>query len=91
LSGLSGLPHFGSTSSGNQLALTFLRRKASTGPGIGYEVQWSEDFTTWTPQTLDGTNSETLSIDSSWERVRFLHTPGTGAARRFFRVAVRRF
>jgi hypothetical protein len=54
-------------------------------------VQWSEDFTTWTPQTLDGTNSETLSIDSSWERVRFLHTPGTGAARRFFRVAVRRF
>jgi acetyl esterase/lipase len=91
LSGLSGLPHFGSTGSGNQLALTFLRRKASTGPGIGYEVQWSEDFTTWTPQTLDGTNSETLSIDSSWERVRFLHTPGTGAARRFFRVAVRRF
>jgi acetyl esterase/lipase len=91
LSGLSGLPHFGSTGSGNQLALTFLRRKASTGPGIGYEVQASGDFTTWTPQTLDGTNSETLSIDSSWERVRFLHTPGTDAARRFFRVVVRRF
>lgn len=91
LSGLSGLPHFGSTGSGNQLALTFLRRRATTGPGIGYEVQGSDDFITWTAQTLDGTNSETLSIDSQWERVRFLHTPSTGAARRFFRVAVRRF
>ena len=91
LSGLSGLPHFGGTGSGSQLALTFLRRKASTGPGISYEVQASDDFTSWTPQMLDGTNSDTLSIDGSWERVRFLHTPGGGLARRFFRVAVRRF
>jgi hypothetical protein len=91
LAELSGLPHFGRTGTGNQLALTFLRRRATSGPGIGYEVQWTDDFAAWSAQPLDGTNSETLIIDSNWERVRFLNTPDASASRRFYRVAVRRF
>lgn len=91
LNALSGMPHLGRTGSGNQIALTFLRRKAATNPGISYEVQSSSDFSTWSPLVLDGANSETLNIDGTWERVRFLHTPSPSSTHRFFRVAVRRF
>jgi len=89
LSQLSGLPHFGHA--GGEMVLTFLRRKASSGAGIGYFVQTTDDFLTWTSQNLDGANSEVVSINTGWERVRFFQTPVPGVVQRFYRVSVQRF
>ena len=80
--GTAGLP--GGVLSGAVLRLEFLRRKASTSPGITYTAQFGSDLAGWTDIPV-GTPPGT-SIDATWERVT-VDDP-TGGATRFGRVTV---
>ena len=64
------------------LQVEFLRRKASSNPGINYLVQYSDDLSQW---TTSNALVENVSIDSIWERVRF-EEPISGRSARFVRV-----
>ncbi len=81
--GAAGLPSL-TSEGGSGVALRFIRRKASTNPGIGYRVETSEDLLSWTPVDLGAATVE--SIDGTWERV--IVTDALGDPRRFFRVSV---
>jgi acetyl esterase/lipase len=88
LDDLAGLPHWGAAGGSGVPALTFLRRRASSGPGIRYGVQGSVDLVSWQSQTLDATNCEVMVVDALWERVRFFPSAQAVGAPRFFRVVV---
>lgn len=80
--GSAGLP--GGVLSGGKLRIEFLRRKASSNPGITYTAQFDSELGGW----LDiptGTPAG-VSIDGTWERVT-VDDPVGGAAR-FGRVKV---
>jgi hypothetical protein len=80
--GLTGLP--GTTLiAGPTLRLEYLRRKASSNPGITYVAQFGSDLTGWVPAT--GTPT---SIDDTWERVVVDDAPPVGSTKRFGRVVV---
>ncbi|HEX8680292.1 MAG TPA: chitobiase/beta-hexosaminidase C-terminal domain-containing protein, partial [Chthoniobacterales bacterium] len=81
--GTAGLPRVGYDGQG-RLVIEFVRRKASTDPGIAYVVETGPDLMTWT--TLSLTNATVTSIDNVWERVSV--TDSTVAAKRFGRVRV---
>jgi hypothetical protein len=66
--GIKGLPLLGRDSS-HHLTLTFVRRKASTNPGITYTVLFSHSLTTAFAPNFASTTSLPVSIDSTWERV----------------------
>jgi len=82
----SGYPAIGLDSTNNRLCVEFVRRKASTNPGITYRVEISEDLSTWTalPKPVS-----TVEIDPVWERVRYedVVTPSQ-APSRYLRVTV---
>jgi hypothetical protein len=80
--GTAGLP--GGAYTGGVLRLEFLRRKASTNPGITYTAQFGSDLGGWTDIPA-GTPAGT-SIDATWERV-IVDDP-TGGLTRFGRVKV---
>jgi hypothetical protein len=80
--GLVGLPGT-VTDAGPVLRMEFLRRKASTNPGITYTAQFGSDLIGWTAAT--GTPT---SIDTTWERVVVIDTPPVGSTKRFGRVMV---
>jgi hypothetical protein len=80
--GTAGLP--GGAYTGGVLRLEFLRRKASTNPGISYTAQFGSTLGAWTDIPV-GTPAGT-SIDATWERV-IVNDPAGGLAR-FGRVKV---
>ncbi|MCX6875879.1 MAG: hypothetical protein NTW21_19020 [Verrucomicrobia bacterium] len=79
---LAGLPD--GAPAGGVLRLEFLRRKASTNPGITYTPQFGASPGTWDDFT--GVPTTVTSIDSTWERV-VVDDP-VGGATRFGRVMV---
>lgn len=82
----SGYPAIGLDSTHNRLCVEFVRRKASTNPGITYRVEFTDDLSTWTvlPNPVS-----TVDIDPVWERVRYEDTVTPHqASRRYFRVTV---
>jgi hypothetical protein len=80
--GNAGLP--GGAVVGGVLRLEFLRRIASTNPGITYTVQFGSDLAGWTDIPV-GTPAG-VAIDGTWERVT-VDDP-TGGTKRFGRVKV---
>lgn len=92
VTGTSGLPRITPVGTGptQRLRLEYVRRKASSNPGITYVPQFSS--------TLQGsgtggwsavTGPETIvSIDTEWERIVVEDTAGTGLPGRFGRVMV---
>ncbi len=85
--GTTGLPNIRSTGTDASLHLIieYLRRKASTNPGLTYTPQFLTDLgAAW----QDFTGTETVqSIDTVWERVTVEDT-ATGELKRFGRVKV---
>ena len=78
----AGLP--GGTYTGGKLRIEFLRRKASTNPGITYTAQFGSELSGWIDIPV-GTPPGT-SIDATWERV-VVDDP-VGGTHRFGRVKV---
>ena len=84
LGGSAGLPLVGVDASG-RLTITFIRRTASSNPGITYDVEFSDALGTW---AVNGAATESLtSIDTNFDRV-ILTDSVTGANKRFVRVRV---
>jgi hypothetical protein len=69
---------------GRCLVLEYIRRKASTSPGITYAAQFSGNLATWQNST---TLENVQSIDAIWERV-IVQDHVVGSTRRFGRVRV---
>lgn len=69
---------------GGVLRMEFLRRKASTNPGITYTPQFSSSLGGWEP--FSGTESISAAANPDWERVR-VDDP-VGGTQRFGRVKV---
>jgi len=66
--GTAGLPYIAVDENLN-LTIRFMRRKASTYPGIVYTVETSTFLSGWDPMTIGSATVE--SIDDTWERVIF--------------------
>jgi hypothetical protein len=66
--------------------LEFLRRKASTNPGITYTAQFSSSVGSWTNFTGTETVSQLTPVSTTWERV-VVDDP-SGGATRFGRLKV---
>lgn len=85
--GIRGLPH-GSMVDDNgtpRLALEFVRRSATSGAGVSYVVEFSQDLITWN----SGGSSSSQSINSRWERVTVMDpTPSSSAPMRYARLKV---
>lgn len=85
--GTSGVPNIQGIGTGATLRLKieYLRRKASSNPGITYTPQFSSDLeASW--QDFSGTEA-LQSIHDDWERVR-VEEVATGKTKRFARVKV---
>jgi hypothetical protein len=83
----SGYPRIYLDPASDRLSVEFVRRKASTNPGISYQVEFSANLLSWTTNAIP---ISTTSIDGIWERVCVEDTLSTGQAEaRFCRVAVR--
>lgn len=68
--GIKGLPLPARDISGQHLTLTFVRRKASTNPGITYNVEFRDGMGLQPPFATNPQATEnTTSIDNIWERV----------------------
>jgi hypothetical protein len=83
--GTTGLPFIIVQGEGEtkRLRIEYLRRKASSLPGLSYEAQFSPALALmWTSETNESANS----IDDLWERVVVEDSPGS--ARSFGRVQV---
>jgi hypothetical protein len=86
LSGTSGLPASGINGSGG-LTITYLRRKASSAPGIVYSVQFSNDISPGAWAVNVSATENVTSLDSDFERVTVTDNVN-GTSRRFARVVV---
>ncbi len=86
--GTAGLPAITTTlqpGTGPGLRIEYIRRKASTNPGITYTPEFTSDLSGW--QAATGTQS-VQSIDATWERVVVVDPAGAGQASRFGRIRV---
>jgi CSLREA domain-containing protein len=81
--GTAGLPFYGIDGQG-RLVIEFVRRKASSDPGITYTVETTANLQSWNAVSLSGAIVE--SIDDAWERV--IVTDPAVTPRRFGRVRV---
>lgn len=79
-----GLP--GMARMAGKLRIEFIRRKASSLPGITYTPQFSSDLGSWTDFT--GTPTSVTSMDQTWERVVVDDNSPSAAAARFGRLKV---
>lgn len=89
LTGITGLPRITTNGAGStqRLRLEYLRRKASSNPGIIYTPQFSSTLNDADWSSITG--PETIqSIDTEWERVVVEDSAGIGLPRRFGRVRV---
>ncbi len=89
--GLRGLPLVGTAAvaaGDTRLTVEFVRRTAGSGSGLTYAVQFATDLVAGDWQT--GGTADVTAINARWERVKMTDgvSMGTGAARRFARVAV---
>ncbi len=86
-SGSAGLPFVSLGSGGDvgKLQLTFIRRKATSTPGVSYTVEFSDALATWAVNP-SATESVT-SLDATFERVT-VNDSLTSPAKRFVRVKV---
>jgi hypothetical protein len=82
--GVAGLPGF--TRLGNRLRLEFVRRRATSSPGIIYTAQFASDLSNWIDFT--GPLVSVVSIDATWERVVVEDVPPPGATSRFGRLKI---
>ena len=74
-----------------RLTVTYVRRKASTLPGIAYSVQFSDDLNGGAfAENPSATTSTPVAIDATWERVTLTDsvTATDTNAKRFARVQV---
>ena len=84
--GSAGLPYVSLLSApSSSLQITYLRRKASTSPGITYAVEFTDDLVTWAVNP-SATESVT-SLDATFERVTVTDSVAT-PSKRFTRVKV---
>lgn len=85
--GVRGLPH-GSVVDDNgtpRLALEFIRRSTTSGAGLTYVVEFSQDLTTWS----SGGALSSQTINSRWERVIVLDPiPASSSSHRYARLRV---
>ena len=81
--GTAGLPYIEVDVQG-RLTIEFVRRKASTTPGVTYIVETGDTLSSL--QALDLTGASVVSIDAKWERVTV--TDPTVTARCFGRVRI---
>jgi hypothetical protein len=65
---LGGFPAVWFDASRNRLIVEFLRRKASTSPGIAYGVQFTTGLS---GSPSSGVEVSTSPLDAVWERVRY--------------------
>ncbi|MBC8010665.1 MAG: fibronectin type III domain-containing protein [Burkholderiales bacterium] len=85
--GAAGLPFVGMDGAG-RLQLTFIRRKASSMPGVSYSVQFSNDVGIADPWAVNASASESVtSLDATFERVTLTDSIVT-TTKRFVRVRV---
>jgi hypothetical protein len=82
---VAGLPAGAKSGVGGVLRLEFLRRKASTNPGITYTPQFSSNIGTW--EDFTGAPVSVSEVSADWERV-VVDDATTGAIWRFGRVKV---
>lgn len=88
--GSAGLPFpgFGTGPDADKLQITYIRRKASTSPGITYAVEFSADLGLTDPWSGNPSATETtISLDASLERVTVTDSL-TNPGKRFVRVKV---
>ncbi|WP_035613988.1 hypothetical protein [Haloferula sp. BvORR071] len=87
LAELTGMPA-ARRDAGGRLALTYLRRKAATSPGVVYQVVFTDNASgSWVvnPSAVESV----LSIDPTWERVRVTDSfSSPGKVKRFMRLKV---
>ena len=82
--GTAGMPFAAAEAVTGKLQLTYIRRKATSNPGITYAVEFSDALTTW---QINASATESITaIDSTFERVTV--TDSTTPANRFVRVRV---
>jgi CSLREA domain-containing protein len=81
--GTAGLPFLARDAQG-RLFIEFVRRKATSHPGVGYLVETGADLSTLTPLDLSGASA--VSIGATWERVTVIDPVIT--PKRFGRVRV---
>jgi formylglycine-generating enzyme required for sulfatase activity len=85
---LSGLPCAAVSElpgGGKALVIEYIRRKASTNPGITYRVQFSSDLQNWVDESLP---EIVEPINATWERVFVTDNPPPGSSRRMGRVNI---
>ena len=87
--GLKGLPLVGLNPQG-RLTVTFVRRKASTFPGVAYAVQFTNDLAGAAVVENPSAAVTSTTLDETWERVVVTDSIVSGPAnpQRFARVQV---
>ena len=88
--GNKGLPLIAQDGAG-RLTVTFVRRKASTTPGVSYTVQFSSSATGNTfAVNPSAPPSNPVSLDATWERVTVTDTviPNAAQPMRFARLVI---
>lgn len=91
-SGTKGLPLVQLDPDGRVLSLTFVRRQASSDPGIDYSAQFSSDLSAPSSFVINPDATTTVTrIDGTWERVTVKDNVSASTQRqRFGRVKVTR-
>lgn len=82
--GTAGLPFPGADGAG-KLQLTYIRRKASSNPGITYTVEFSDALAAWAVNP--SATESTTSIDATFERVTVTDS-SVAATKRFARMRI---
>ncbi len=87
--GSAGLPYVSLLSApSSSLQITYLRRKASTAPGITYAIEFTNDLGIADPWAVNPAATESAtSLDSTFERVTVTDSVAT-PSKRFARVKV---
>lgn len=80
----AGLPLVDLESAGN-LRVNYVRRKATSNPGISYEVQISDDLVTWAVNP--SVTTVVTNIDATFKRV-LVTDGGISPTKRFVRIRV---
>ena len=82
--GTAGMPFAAAEAITEKLQLTYIRRKASSNPGITYAVEFSDALAAWAVNP--SATETTIVIDSTFDRVTV--TDSITPAYRFVRVRV---
>jgi hypothetical protein len=84
---VAGMPRIWLDSQNNRLSVEFVRRNSALNPGITYQAEFCDNLINW---TVASAPTNTVPIDSVWERVRFQDSiPANSANARFCRISVK--